>query len=366
MITPWLFDIFNYPFEADPSKVDTQAIQDLYDWHLESWEVADQVGFEGLFFSEHHFTPYSVSPSPNLLVAAAAQRTKNLRLGVMGNIVPLHNPRRLAEEYAMLDYLSDGRLEIGVGRGIDEKEFGREGIPMAETRPRFEEGLSLIESMLYNPVFTHTGTYANYAPTTLWPAPRTRDRRRFWITALSPQTIRWCGQKGYNLATAFQPTSQLKAVNDAYKQAAKEAGNPHGPDSTMVLRNVYVAETDEEARAIAEPALNLMFGLYKEAVMFQDLSNVPEGYSSEFYESFFRPFAGDGPVNWEALIDLGIFVVGSPETVRNSLIAQARELGTSNILMWASFGSLTKEQTISSYRLLGEHVLPALREASVD
>ncbi|MCA0331370.1 MAG: LLM class flavin-dependent oxidoreductase [Actinobacteria bacterium] len=365
MITPWLFDIFNYPFDASPDRFDPQSLQELYDWHLESWEVAEQAGFEGLFFSEHHFTPYSVSPSPNLLIAAAAQRTTTMRLGVMGNIVPLHNPRRLAEEYAMLDYLSHGRLEIGIGRGVDEKEFGREGIPMAETRPRFEEGLRLIESMLYNPVFTHEGTYANYEPTTMWPPPLDRDRRRMWITALSPQTIQWCGTNGYNIATAFQPTAQLRAVNDAYKEAAKAAGQPHGPDSTMILRNVYVGETDEEARRIAEPALNRMFGLYKEAVMFQDLDHIPDGYDSQFYESFFRPFAGDGPVYWDALIDLGIFVVGSPDTVRESLIKQAQELGTSNILMWASFGSLTKEETLSSYRLLGEHVIPALREAEV-
>lgn len=365
MITPWLFDIFNYPFETDPERFDPKVLQDLYDWHVASWEVAEQAGFEGLFFSEHHFTPYSVSPSPNLLIAAASQTTSRMRLGVMGNIVPLHNPRRLAEEYAMLDYLTGGRLEIGVGRGVDEKEFGREGIPMAETRPRFEEGLRLIQSMLYNPVFTHAGTYANYEPTTMWPPPLDRDRRRIWITALSPQTVNWCGTNGYNIATAFQPTAQLKAVNDTYKAAARAAGNPHGPDSTMILRNVFVAETDEEARRIAEPALNNMFGLYKEAVMFRDLDKIPEGYDSQFYQAFYSPFLGDGPVSWELLVELGIFVVGSPQTVRDSLIAQAQELGTSNILMWASFGSLTDEQTVSSYRLLGEHVIPALRAAQV-
>jgi alkanesulfonate monooxygenase SsuD/methylene tetrahydromethanopterin reductase-like flavin-dependent oxidoreductase (luciferase family) len=365
MIKPWLFDICNYAFDSNVERFDPEACQNLYDWHLEAWELADQVGFEGLFLSEHHFTPYSFTPSPNLMLAAAAERTKRIRLGVMGSIIPLHNPRRLAEEYAMLDYITRGRLEIGVGRGIDEKEFGREGIPMSETRPRFEEGLELIQRMLSDPTFSQSGKFFNYEPTTMWPPPLTRDRRRIWVTALSPQTITWCAQHGYHIATAFQPTSQIKATYETYREAAREAGQPNGPDTTMVMRNVYVAESDDEARAIAEPALNRMFGLFREAIIFQDLDKVPDGYSSDFYESFFRPFSGAGPTNWEALVDLGIFVVGSPQTVRDQLIAQARELGTDNVLMWASFGDLTREQTLSSLKLIGEHVNPALRENSL-
>jgi alkanesulfonate monooxygenase SsuD/methylene tetrahydromethanopterin reductase-like flavin-dependent oxidoreductase (luciferase family) len=277
----------------------------------------------------------------------------------------MHNPRRLAEEFAMLDYLTHGRLEIGLGRGIDVHEFEREGIPMDETRPRFEEGLALMESMLRDPIFRHEGRYAHFEETSMWPQPLSAVRPPIWITALSPPTVSWCAGHGYRIATAFQPTVQLGAVHAAYRSAAKAAGHPHGPETIMALRNVYVADTDEEARAIAEPALNYMFGLFKEAIVFKDLDDIPSGYASEFYESFFRPFTGDGPVDWQMLVDLGIFVVGSPSTVRDALIAQARDLGASNILMWGSFGTLTKEQTCASYALLGREVIPALREASV-
>src|SRR5437879_3967370 len=187
MITPWLFDIFNYPWSPDAAKFDIEGCQDFFDWHLESWELAERAGFEGVFFSEHHYTPYALSPSPNLLIAAIAQRTRRLKLGVMANIVPMHNPRRLAEEFAMLDYLTHGRLEIGLGRGVDEHEFAREGIPLEETRPRFQEGLRLIEEMLSKPVFTHTGKYSNFEEeTSVWPQPKQpmSDRPPVWITAL--------------------------------------------------------------------------------------------------------------------------------------------------------------------------------------
>ncbi|MFF3380667.1 LLM class flavin-dependent oxidoreductase [Streptomyces sp. NPDC002680] len=369
MIKPWLFDNFNYPWSPDPTKFDTEATQDLFDWHLDAWELAERVGFEGVFFSEHHYTPYALSPSANLLVAALAQRTQRLKLGVMANILPMHNPRRLAEEYAMLDYLTHGRLEIGLGRGVDEREFEREGIPLKETRARFQDGLRLIEEMLSKPVFTHTGEYSNFAETSMWPQPRQSmsERPPIWVTALSPETVDWCGEKGYNISTAFQPTEKLRATHDRYRAAARKAGNPAGPDSVMVLRNVYVAETDEEARAIAEPALNHMFGLYKESVVWKDIENtVPEGYDTEFYQSFFRPFAGSGPMNWETLVDLGIFIVGSPSTVRDTLLKQAHELGTSNLLLWGAFGTLSKEETMNSFELLGREVFPALREETVD
>lgn len=117
-------------------------MQALYDWKLESWVAAEGQGFDGVFFSEHHFTPYSISPSPNLLVATLAQRTSRMNIGVMANITAFHNPRRLAEEGAMLDHLTGGRLEIGMGRGVDEPEFLREGVRMEETRARFEESVA--------------------------------------------------------------------------------------------------------------------------------------------------------------------------------------------------------------------------------
>lgn len=364
MVKSWLFDIFNYPYEPTAEGFDPQLCQEVYDWHLESWELAEKVGFEGIMFSEHHYTAYNLSPSPNLLIAATAQRTKRVKLGVMINILPMHNPRRVAEECAMLDYLTHGRLEIGVGRGVDQKEFKREGIPMEEVRPRFEEGIDFMMKALENKVFTHKGHYLNFEEeTTLWPQPLSRPIKRPWVSALSPETISWAGSNGYRLATAFQSTQAIREAFATYYKVAEAAGKPAGPENTMVLRQVFCAETDEEARAIAEPALNHIFGLYREAVIFKDLDHVPDSY--EFYSSFFRPFAGSGPISWEILDELGIFVIGSPSTVREKLIKQARELHTENILMWASFGTLTAEQTMNSYRLLGREVIPALAELSV-
>jgi alkanesulfonate monooxygenase SsuD/methylene tetrahydromethanopterin reductase-like flavin-dependent oxidoreductase (luciferase family) len=359
MTKSWIFEIFNYPYDPRPEAFDPKACQEVYDWHLESWVRAEELGFDGVLFSEHHFTAYNLSPSPNLLVAALAQRTKSIRLGVMANITAFHNPRRLAEETAMLDYLTHGRLEVGLGRGVDEQEFLKEGVPMEETRARFEEALELMHAAWSNPVFSHHGRFWNYREVSIYPRPL-QPRPPIWITALSPQTVEWAARKGYRSACAFLPPAQMKEYFDLYRAAADEENNPTGPDQFAVLRNVFVADSDAEARDIAEPALDRLFALFKDAAVFHDLDHVPEGY--EFYSSFFRPFAAsDGPVTFKALQASGALCVGSPATVRDQLVAQAEEIGCGHIINWGTYGTLTKEQTIRSYELYAKEVIPALR-----
>jgi alkanesulfonate monooxygenase SsuD/methylene tetrahydromethanopterin reductase-like flavin-dependent oxidoreductase (luciferase family) len=361
VVKSWLFDIFNYPYGAAPATFDPKLCQELYDWHTDLWVGAEELGFDGVFFSEHHFTSYNISPSPNLLVAAVAARTERMRLGVMANIVPFHNPRALAEEVAMLDYLTNGRLEVGLGRGVDEQEFLRDGVAMEETRARFEESMEIMHAAWRNPVFSHHGKFWDYENVTIWPRPRQQPNPPVWVTALSPATIEWAGRKGYKMAHTFMPVAETKDMFDLYRKSAENAGNSTAPDQLGLMRQVFVADSDQEARDIGEPALNQLFGLFKEAAVFQDLDNVPEGY--EFYSSFFRPFSS-GPVSWETLTGSGIVCVGSPETVRDQLIAQAEELECGNVINAGIFGSMTKEQTFHSAELYAKEIIPALKSVN--
>lgn len=364
MVRSWAFEIFNYPYGSDPEKFDAEKTRRLYDEHFESWVRLEELGYDGLLFSEHHFTAYNISPSPNLLVAAVAKRTSRMRLGVMGNIVPFHNPRRLAEEIAMLDHLTGGRLEVGLGRGVDEQEFLKEGISMLEAREYFSESLDLMSSAWRNARFTHHGKYFDYDDVSIWPRPLQQPNPPIWLLSLSPATVEMCGTRGYRCTSAFQPVDAIKESFELYRGAAAEAGHPADPDRVGLLRNVFVAETDEEAREIAEPALECLFGLFREAAVFKDLDNVPAGY--EFYSSFFKPFVGDGPTDWNALVEFGIMCVGSPRTVRDQLVAQARTLRCGNIFTWHSFGNLDTAQTDRSYELYAKEVAPALKELRLE
>jgi alkanesulfonate monooxygenase SsuD/methylene tetrahydromethanopterin reductase-like flavin-dependent oxidoreductase (luciferase family) len=361
MVNSFLFDIFQYPFDPNPKKFDPKLCQELYDWHLESWVQAESLGFDGVFFSEHHFTAYNLSPSPNLLVAALAQRTKRMRLGVMANIAPLHNPRRLAEESAMLDYLTNGRLELGFGRGVDEQEFLKEGIPMEENRARFEEALELMQLAWREPTFSYHGKYYDYEDVSLWPRP-TRPELPLWITAISPSTQEWAARTGYKYTAAFKVASEIAADFKHYKEVARAAGRDPGPDDMGFLRIVFIADSDQEARDIAEPAVAHLFMLLKPAVIFHDLENVPAGY--EFYQEFFRSFVG-GDASFDDLINAGAVCVGSPSTVRDMVVSQVEEVGCNNFLMWSTWGTLTREQTVRSYELYARDVIPALRDLKV-
>jgi alkanesulfonate monooxygenase SsuD/methylene tetrahydromethanopterin reductase-like flavin-dependent oxidoreductase (luciferase family) len=356
-----LFDIFNYPYDSDPAAFDPSLAQREFDWHLDAWSHAEALGFEGVLFSEHHFTAYNMSPSPNLLVAALSQRTSRIRLGVMANITAFHNPRRLAEETAMLDYLTRGRLEVGLGRGADDHEFNKEGFPLEDTRAWFEESLGLMEQAWAEPRFTHHGRFFDYDDTALWPRPRSRPSVH--IVALSPSTIQWAAAKGYKLALAFMPAPTMAQLVAGYQAAAEAAGQPTGPDRVSVLRNVFIADTDAEAREIAEPALNKVFQLFKEVAVPGDLTKMAPGY--EGYSSFFAPFAKEGGVTFDELVAAGQVVVGSPETVRDQLVAQAEEICCGHVFNWFHYGALTPEQTMRSLELYAEHVIPALQQIDV-
>jgi alkanesulfonate monooxygenase SsuD/methylene tetrahydromethanopterin reductase-like flavin-dependent oxidoreductase (luciferase family) len=361
MVKSWLFEIFGYPYDPDPENFDPQLCKELYDWKLDSWIAAEDLGFDGVFFSEHHFTPYSISPSPNLLVATLAQRTRRMKIGVMANITAFHNPRRLAEESAMLDYLTGGRLEVGLGRGVDEPEFIREGVKMEETRARFEESLALIQSAWKEPVFTFKGDFYNYDNVGIWPRPLRPDLP-IWITALSPQTVRWAARQGFKFTSVFSPTDTLVTIFEQYRDAAREAGREAEPTDMGVCRHVFIADSEQEARDLAEPAFDALFAAFKEAAVFHDLDNVPAGY--EHYQSFFRPFAGED-VSFDALVEIGVICVGTPAIVRDQIVGQLEQIGCGHFLNWGSFGCLTKEQTMRSYRLFGEHVVPALHSLTV-
>jgi alkanesulfonate monooxygenase SsuD/methylene tetrahydromethanopterin reductase-like flavin-dependent oxidoreductase (luciferase family) len=357
VVKSWLFEIFSYPHpEFDP-----QLCKELYDWKLDSWVAAEDLGFDGVFFSEHHFTPYSISPSPNLLVATLAQRTSRMNIGVMANITAFHNPRRLAEEGAMLDHLTGGRLEVGLGRGVDEPEFIREGVKMEETRARFEESVALIQAAWNQPTFTFKGEFYNYENVGIWPRPL-RSELPIWVTALSPQTVSWAAKQGFKFTSVFAPTEQMRTTFEGYKKAAAEVGREAEPTDMGVCRNVFIADSEQEARDIAEPAFDALFAAFKEAAVFHDLNHVPTGY--EHYQSFFRPFAGES-VSFDALVEIGALCVGTPQTVRDQIVSQVEQIGCGNFLHWGSFGNLTKEQTMRSYQLYGEHVVPALQSLSV-
>ena len=171
----FVFDLLAYGEQLDHLKTGSELPYPLagrhfkpeiavrtYAEHLDAWELIDQLGYDGLGFNEHHCSPYGLMNSPNLMAASAAQRTKRVRLLIYGNLLPLHEPLRLAEELAMLDCLSNGRLISGFARGIP-REYQVHNVPLADSRARFEEAFEIVTRAWTEEVFSFQGKFWSYS-----------------------------------------------------------------------------------------------------------------------------------------------------------------------------------------------------------
>lgn len=336
MIKPWIFDIFSYTANAR-SEFTPEDCQRVYDEYLQRWSAAEGRGFEGVFFSEHHFSPFNLSPSPNLLIAAVAQRTSTLRLGVMCNVVPLHDPRRLAEECGMLDYLTHGRLEIGLGLGSGTEESVFAGVDPAERRPRYQSGMEVFEAALAAPTFSHHDEFWNFTDVPLVPRPRSAHPP-IWVTSLSTGSAEWAGRHGYKMTTAWLPIAEITAIFDAYRKAAEANGHRTDPDQLGLRRRIFVAESQQEAEDMVAQARDAFL----------------EG-----------SLEGGDPYVLNLLTRPDDLAVGTPDVVAESLIEQARQASCGHILMWTDFRLFPPGGIEASHRLLAEHVIPKLRSADV-
>src|SRR6201989_1339214 len=182
MIKPWIFE-FLYALTGHGDEAAKQPRTAVYDKGLALWKRLDELAFEGIFFSEHHFG-LSYSPSPNLLIAAVAQSTQRLRLGTMGVVLPLYQPWRVLEEIGMLDHLTGGRLEIGCASGVPQ-ELIQTGMGPEENRERFNESLEILDAWLAEPVISHHGRYYSFDKLRVVPRPLQQPSPPKWTTVVS-------------------------------------------------------------------------------------------------------------------------------------------------------------------------------------
>jgi alkanesulfonate monooxygenase SsuD/methylene tetrahydromethanopterin reductase-like flavin-dependent oxidoreductase (luciferase family) len=344
MIHPWIFEFTNSFGPADPAQFDPAAAARDMAWHLDLWSEFEDIGFEGIFFSEHHFRLPSMSPSPNLLIAAVAARTRRLRLGTMGNVVPFYEPWRLAEEYAMLDLLSGGRLEIGMSSGVGPMEYRAVGLKEEEMRPRFAEALDVIEAALTQPRFTHHGPIWNFDNLSIAPRPLQQPLPRRWMTGLGLPTAQMAARRGCCFCTGFLSVERVRGVFDGYRAAAAEAGHRVDSGQLGLRRQVYIGDDDAEAHGVAEQELRRL-----QAIM----AGVPAPGASVPDAPQHGPLIGDDES-----------IGGAPARVAEQIIDQCRRTGASHFLAYL-FGGYSREQVRRSYDLWRQ-VTPILRRAHIE
>ncbi len=179
--------------EGDESEADA------YQKVMEQCQAADELGYHCAWFAEHHFSKVGICPDPLLWCAALAQKTQNIRLGTAISIMPFHNPVRLAEQAAVVDLLSGGRLELGVGRGSQPKEFKAFGMKPSESRKRLVEGMEIVSRLLEGEEVTFEGEYYQCKDVQISPRPIQKPRPPIWLAGTSPETYTYAGENGFKI-----------------------------------------------------------------------------------------------------------------------------------------------------------------------
>ena len=263
------FDLLAYPevpVDAPGTPVPNTYFDPLlgsqnYKEHLYEMEHCEQLGFEGVVFNEHHYSAYGTMPSPNLIAAALSQRTSRVKIGVLGAVLPLrHHPVRVAEEYAMVDCLSGGRLIAGFVRGIPA-EYLWYNIDPKESRGRFEEAYDVIMTAWREPVWSYHGRFFDLEGCAVWPRPIQQPHPQVWVAARSAESVDWCVKRRVPAAQCYQTSGSIEDTFNYYRKVARNEGWEAGPEKFVLMRHIYVDETDKKAREVGEPALRYFFTL---------------------------------------------------------------------------------------------------------
>ena len=347
----------------------------LYERYLGELVLAEELGLDGVVVNEHHQNAYGLMPSPNLMAAALTQRTERVRICVLGNALPLYQPpTRVAEEMAMLDVLSGGRLIAGlvVGGG---PEYYSYNVDPTTARPRFREAVELVLQAWTRPgPFAFDGEYYQLPYVNPWPRPLKQPHPPVWIPGLgSPSTIEYCAQRGFGYmgVAYYAPPESFARQASAYHAAVEANGRDYDPELLGWLTTVYVAESDEQAVEEAAPHLAYFQGNLAAGFVGPGKVWMPPGYIDppalvQFLSELRGMAGGHRPADRKEAVWLRTPLVGSPDTVRERLLAYVKELRIGTVLSLLQFGSLPADLTARSAQLYATEVVPYVRKAAED
>ena len=334
----------------------------LYQEYINTLAFAEEVGFDGVCVNEHHQNAYGLMPSPNLIAAALTQRTQRIKLAVIGNALPLyHPPLRVAEEFAMLDVLSGGRLIAGMVIGGGPEYFSYQVNP-TYARERFREALDLIVRAWTTPgPFTWNSKHYFFRYVNPWPRPLQQPHPPIWIPgAGSVETIEFVAQRRYAyMGIPYFDLDTFRRVFGLFREACQKAGYEARPEQMGWGLPIYVSETDARAREEFEPHL-----WYFVRNCMKGLTLSPPGYTSPRSALAILKARGrflNPEMTWDD-VEQGVYaIVGSPATVRDKLNHYRKELGVGVILTGCQPGSLPHELARKSMALFAAEVLPHVR-----
>jgi alkanesulfonate monooxygenase SsuD/methylene tetrahydromethanopterin reductase-like flavin-dependent oxidoreductase (luciferase family) len=339
----------------------------IYNEYLEHYLLCDELGFDGIMLNEHHNAPFCMQAKTNIFASILAAATKQAKIVILGNPLPLcDNPIRLAEELAMIDMISKGRLVSGFVRGGGQEQLSA-GVNPAFNRERFEEAHDLIVKIWTQPgPFRWEGTHYQHRVVNPWAVPLQKPHPRIWIPGvISKETIVWAAQHGYPYIALNTPVDRTKQVWDIYDTVAAEHGFTGGPEYHGLLKQIHVAETEEKA---LENARQFTWMQGEFTGLAHPVWSSPAGYGSPDNRRAFAEFSVGrsknprGRPGLEKQLEDLMVIAGTPKQVIAKLRVLLEETRPGILGFWGNDGTVPHQDAMTCIRLLGQEVFPAVRE----
>ena len=337
----------------------------LYNRYLDELEYGEVLGFDGVAVNEHHQTAYGLMPSPIVMASALARRTKKVKIAILGSALPLReHPITVAEEHAMIDVITGGRLISGFVRGIGA-EYHTFGINPTISHDRFHEAHDLIVQAWTRPgPFSFTGRHYNLEYVNLWPRPFQNPHPPIWVPSQgSKETIDWAAlpDHRYTYLQTFSPAAVVEKYLQSYRDTAQGYGYEAADSQLGWAVPVYVSDTDEQARKEAK----VHFELFRNRLLKMPIEMLlPPGYTSrDSLKNLMKAKASlSQDLTIDKAIDMGMFVCGTANTVRQMLEDHWSKMHFDNLLTMMHFGSLPQDLTKRSMEMFAKDVLPHIQK----
>jgi alkanesulfonate monooxygenase SsuD/methylene tetrahydromethanopterin reductase-like flavin-dependent oxidoreductase (luciferase family) len=330
---------------------------------LEQVQEVERQGFEDAWLTEHYFTGESVYNDAILFASALAMKTSRIRIGFAVVQMPFHHPVRLATQLALLDNLSGGRIDVGVGKGTvyNEYEFVGHGLRSGDSRERMEEAVEILRRCWSEAPITHSGKFFQLEIPEIRPKPVQRPGPPLWRSVISPGSFTECGRLGLPILTARLPVERIKERWDLYRTGLEEGGHDEATrerllDQSALWRNVYVADSDAQA----EEELAELLTQTREHMMHVRKSLNPSDFVIDpaTLNAWTDPDVSHSEGVAMAMETGSIF--GTPERVREQ-VAELRDAGVRHLLCQTGFGDMAHERVMTSIRRFGSEVMPAFK-----
>lgn len=388
----YLFDLLPYDQHFDQYKADRHLPYPLpgdhfdakvaarsYEEHLAIWKEMDALGFDGVGLNEHHTTPHGLMNSPNMMAAVGAQHTKNLKFLLLGNLMPLHNPLRIAEELAMADCMSRGRILSGFARGVP-REYKVYQVPMSESRARFEEAIEIVMKAWTQDVFSHEGKFWQYKDVSIWPRPYQAPFPPCYLPFTgSKETIEFAAKHNFNAVIPHLKPGVMEDVTGYFGERLAAHGHTLTPEHIVLFTDTYVAK--DKAEALKEYAPYFLY--FQQTLWHHGSRPTPgaapaaTGYVNNTSYDYVRPqnradiemdrekIRNTTQKDVEERVANGSLVWGNPKEIVEALIEQAEHTGANSILLNVNLGALPNDMFMEQVRRIGKDVLPKLQAHQV-